>query len=254
MPFNIVCPSSRGLSLALSRQLLRTSQLPLIATARNDLSEVKERILSGLEGVSEERVTVLKVDVTDEDSIVSAAFSIRSHYPADHARYIFSTAGVLHPERSPSDLDLSNIRATLSTNLLGPLLVLKHFSQFLPQKRASGVDSPSIWCNMSARVGSISDNSLGGWYSYRATKAGLNSITKTFDLHLQRVSGDKAMCVALHPGTMKTNLSREFWNSTKPEKLFSPASAAQRMLEVVTGLRVNQRGQLWDWKGEKVEW
>jgi NAD(P)-dependent dehydrogenase (short-subunit alcohol dehydrogenase family) len=80
---------------------------------------------------------------------------------------------------------------------------MKHFSSFLPSKGEGLGDKPAIWSNITARVGSISDNRMGGWYSYRSTKAGLNQATKTFDIELSRRSGDAAMAVALHPGTVK---------------------------------------------------
>lgn len=184
-----------------------------------------------------------------------AASKITKKFPEDHIRYAFSTCGILHPERSPADLDKENITETLHTNLLGPILVLKHFSQFLPTKKnSSDSNTPSVWSNMSARVGSIDDNRLGGWYSYRATKAGVNAVTKTFDIHLSRVSGDMAFCVSLHPGTVKTELSREFWGSVNNDKLFSPERAAERLVGVVMGLKLEQRGLFWDWEGRKVEW
>lgn len=273
MPFNLVCPSSRGLSLALSRRLLQTSPYPLVATARKDTDAVKSSILEGLD-VDENRVTVLKVDVTgllfdpldqgehlantqhqDESLLSDAASEISKRFPEDHIQYAFSTCGILHPERSPADLKKELIMETLYTNILGPLLVLKHFSPFLPTKKtSSGSDAPSVWSNMAARVGSTADNRLGGWYSYRATKAGVNSITKTFDIHLSRVSGDKAFCVSLHPGTVKTELSREFWGSVNNDKLFSPERAAERLVGVVSGLKLDQRGLFWDWEGKKIEW
>lgn len=105
---------------------------------------------------------------------------------------------------------------------------------------------------MSARVGSTTDNKLGGWYSYRASKAGVNSFTKSLDLYLNTRAGDKAMAIAYHPGTVKTGLSKEFWGNVKEEKLFSAGYAVERMLEVVRGVGIEGRGRCWDWKGEEV--
>lgn len=105
---------------------------------------------------------------------------------------------------------------------------------------------------MSARVGSIKDNNRGGWYSYRASKAAVNQLAKTLDIHLRQNSGDKAMSVALHPGTVKTGLSEEFWASTPKEKLLSPGFAAQRLCEVVKGLGTEGRGKCWDWEGKEI--
>ena len=105
---------------------------------------------------------------------------------------------------------------------------------------------------MSARVGSISDNSLGGWYSYRASKAAVNSIAKSVDIYLRQRCGEKAICMSLHPGTVKTGLSEDFWASTPKEKLFTPELAAEKLLEVVKGVGLEGRGKCWDWKGEEI--
>jgi NAD(P)-dependent dehydrogenase (short-subunit alcohol dehydrogenase family) len=105
---------------------------------------------------------------------------------------------------------------------------------------------------MSARVGSTTDNNLGGWYSYRASKAGVTSITKSLDLWLKTRSGENAMAIAYHPGTVKTGLSRGFWESVKEEKLFSPEYAVEKMVGVVNGVGLDGRGRCWDWRGVEV--
>lgn len=109
---------------------------------------------------------------------------------------------------------------------------MKHFSPLLPKKSFSpaastttpdltNLPSQAVWASMAARVGSTTENGLGGWYSYRASKAGVISLTKTFDLHLQTRSGERAMAIALHPGTVKTGFSKEFWGGVEEGKLFS---------------------------------
>jgi len=105
---------------------------------------------------------------------------------------------------------------------------------------------------MSARVGSTSDNTLGGWYSYRASKAGVTSISKTLDNYLLNKSGEKALAIAYHPGTVKTELSKEFWGSVKEEKLLSTELAVEKMWGIATGVGLEKRGRCWDWKGEEV--
>ncbi|KAK5190821.1 hypothetical protein LTR16_007708, partial [Cryomyces antarcticus] len=154
----------------------------------------------------------------------------------------FALPGLLFPEKSPTQIDAANALLTFQTNTLGPLLLLKHLSRFLPRKSTAistdtdGLPPQAVWATMSARVGSIGDNRLGGWYSYRASKAGVNQITKTFDNHLRTAAADKAIAIALHPGTVKTELSREFWGNVKEEKLFSAEFSAERLLEVVKGV------------------
>ena len=105
---------------------------------------------------------------------------------------------------------------------------------------------------MSARVGSITDNKLGGWYSYRASKAAVNSIAKSVDIYLQQRCRAKGMCVALHPGTVKTELSEDFWASTPLDKLFEPEFAAERLVEVVKTVGLGGRGKCWDWEGKEI--
>lgn len=151
---------------------------------------------------------------------------------------------------------------TFRTNTLGPMLLLKHFSPFLPRKatelgsKDGGLEglptTHATWMTMSARVGSISDNGAGGWYSYRSSKAAVNQLVKSFDLYLRTSAGDKAIGVAMHPGTVKTGLSKEFWETTPSEKLFSPEFAAEKLLEVINSRTAKDRGKCWDWKGEEI--
>ena len=105
---------------------------------------------------------------------------------------------------------------------------------------------------MSARVGSIQDNRLGGWYSYRASKAAVNQLVRTFDNHLRTAAAEKAVAVGLHPGTVKTGLSREFWGNVKKEKLFEPEWVAERLIEVIKERGLEGRGRCWDWDGKEI--
>jgi NAD(P)-dependent dehydrogenase (short-subunit alcohol dehydrogenase family) len=167
--------------------------------------------------------------------------------------------GILHPEKSPEQVDYDKALLTFQTNTLGPLLLIKHFSSFLPRKSTTLADTEdalpasAVWMNMSARVGSVSDNQSGGWFSYRASKAGVNQITKSFDHHLRMSAGEKAFSIAMHPGTVKTDLSKDFWATVKKDKLFSVDFAASKILEVVRTRTISDRGRCWDWKGEEIK-
>ena len=159
---------------------------------------------------------------------------------------------MLHPERRPEDLDTKAIHETFQLNVISHLLVIKHFSKFLPSSRSSdGTENISKWVHVSARVGSTSDNKLGGWYSYRASKAALNQVIKTFDIHLQ-TKQIQAISVGVHPGTVRTMLSKPFWGGVKDERLFEPEFAAERLVNVVAGLDLGKRGRVWDWAGNEV--
>ena len=196
----------------------------------------------------------------DEDSIANAASKAESMFPPSehHLRLAFSIPGILFPEKAPAQLQHSQIQDTFAVNTIGPLLLTKHFTPFLPKKSTKPSPSPNVpahavWLNMAARIGSTSDNSLGGWYSYRASKAGVYSITKTLDLYLKMRSGSNAIAIAYHPGTVKTGLSKDFWGSVKEGQLLGAEEAVEKMLGVVGSVGVEGRGRCWDWKGKEIQ-
>lgn len=253
-PFILIAPASRGISLALTRHYLRSTNYPVYATHRAPSERtIRENILSGLPDVDPSRLHLLRLELTSEKDIADAASTLKEMLPKQEGAHIhtaFFTSGILHPERKPSDLQYDNILETFHVNVISHLLLIKHFSQFLPSTRS---DSKAIskWVHISARVGSVSDNRLGGWYSYRASKAALNQVIRTFDLHLQ-TKKTPAICVGVHPGTVKTGLSKDFWGGVQKEKLFEPEYAAEQLAQVVDGLSQSQRGRVWDWAGKEV--
>ncbi|QDS70349.1 hypothetical protein FKW77_008912 [Venturia effusa] len=280
-PWALITPASRGIGFHLTRRILQTTNCPVVATSRKNQDETKEKLLDGLKDVQESRLTVLPLDVLDESSIESAATHCSSLFPkpTHHLHLAFAVPGILYPEKSPSQINAADALLTFQTNTLGPLLLIKHFHTFLPTKRTA-LPSPAseekenneheatqlykgltpthaTWAAMSARVGSISDNALGGWYSYRASKAALNQIVKTFDNHLKTSAGDRCMALGLHPGTVKTGLSKEFWGGVRKDKLFEPEWVAERLIGLCTagegdGIGVGGRGRCWDWDGKVV--
>ena len=255
-PWLLVSPASRGIGLQLAKRLLRTTDLPVVATARKDENHVKTQILEGLE-VDEQRLQVLNLDITNEPSVSQAAEHCKSTFSDSYLRLAFCIPGILHPEKSPMQIGYENALSTFQINALGPLLLAKHFSPLLPRKSAQlqsikNIPSSAVLAMMSARVGSITDNALGGWYSYRASKAAVNSIAKSVDIFLRQRCGNNAMCLSLHPGTVKTGLSQEFWSSTPSEKLFSPEFAAEKLCEVVKNVGQQGRGKCWDWQGNEI--
>ena len=194
---------------------------------------------------------------TDEKTISDASSYCKDRFSKGYLRLAFCIPGILHPEKSPSQIDAEKALNTFRVNALGPLLLSKYFSDFLPRKTSKldvypGLPTSAVLALMSARVGSITDNSLGGWYSYRASKAAVNQISKSIDVFLRQRSGDNAMCLSLHPGTVKTGLSKDFWESTPSEKLFAPEFVAERLMEVVKDVGLEGRGKCWDWEGKVV--
>ncbi|KAH7916780.1 MT-A70-domain-containing protein [Hygrophoropsis aurantiaca] len=251
MAFILVSPATRGLGLALARHYLTTTLLPVYATHRHppstDTDSIRAHILRPLAHtpLDAHRLRLLRLDLDDEPSIAAAATQLA--HDAGPGAYIHTavfSAGVLVPEKQPADIDLDALRRVFHTNVLAHMLLVKHFSRFLPPPQAvSDKDGPPAkWVHVSARVGSISDNTSGGWYSYRASKAALNQLIKTFDLHLQ-MKRAHAIAVGVHPGTVKTDLSRAYWSRVPDHKLFTPEQSAEYIADVVARLRVDQRGR-----------
>lgn len=186
------------------------------------------------------------IDIADPASIEAAATAIE----APLIRVIVAT-GILHdevggPERSLRDLDADRLAHLFAVNTIGPALVLKHFTPLLAR------DVPSAIACISARVGSISDNRLGGWYGYRASKAALNQFVRTLAIEHKR-RNDRSIIVALHPGTVDTALSKPFQGNVRPGGLFTPDRAAVQLLDVIDGLKAPDSGKLFDWEGKEVQ-
>ncbi|PKY09309.1 NAD(P)-binding protein [Aspergillus campestris IBT 28561] len=268
--FAIVTPASRGLGFAFARQLLAQTNLPVVATARRDCDEVRSDLVNGIttSQKADERLHVFKVDVTDESAISSMVSNIRDVHPDTHLRLAITVPGTLHVEKTPSQIDYLKALDSFKTNSLAPMLLMKHLSPLLPTKSAAPfLDTPSspshpedslqlpthaIYAMMAARVGSISDNATGGWYSYRASKAAVFQLAKTFDLHLRTRSRDRALAVAMHPGTVQTDFTRDYWEG---RDMLQPHEAADRLLRVICAMGAGPdegRGRCWDWKGEEV--
>ena len=174
-------------------------------------------------------------DVTDETSLARAAAKI-----GDPVELMVVTAGVLvgrsaRPERRVAELTPEGLAESFAVNAIGPALAAKHFAPLLPRDRRA------VFAVLSARVGSIADNRLGGWYGYRASKAALNMIVRTLSVELARTHPE-AICVALHPGTVDTALSRPFQRGVLADRLQSPAAAARRLIDATAGLTTADSG------------
>lgn len=262
-PFVLITPgATRGLSLALTRQFLKTTNYPVFASHRTQKpdSDIKELILDGIrDDVDPARLNLLRLDLTSEDSIRQAAEALnnalsKANWDNPYIHTAFITGGVLFPEKQPADLDWAKLKETYQINVISHLLLIKHFSRFLPPASPKfKVAVPSKWVHVTARVGSIADNHRGGWFSYRSSKAALNQVIKTFDKHLE-MNKSQSICVGLHPGTVKTDLSRGYWKSAAKNEVFEAQDAAENLVNVVENLQTRQRGKVWDWAGEEIPW
>jgi NAD(P)-dependent dehydrogenase (short-subunit alcohol dehydrogenase family) len=190
---------------------------------------------------------MFRFDLEDEASIEAAARSVFSEGLPD---LVIVATGVLHsaalwPEKSLKALDAAALRDVLAVNAIGPALVAKHILPHLSQ------EGKSVFGVLSARVGSISDNRLGGWHAYRSSKAALNMLVRNFAIELKRTHPD-ALCVALHPGTVDTALSRPFQTGLRADHLFSPDVSAHHLLSVIDALTPDQSGRLFAWDGREI--
>lgn len=190
-----------------------------------------------------------EIDLREESSIAAAVAAIDPNTPVDRVLVATGRLQVLGrpPEKSWRHLEVEGLMAAFADNAVGPALAAKHFLPRLPRDRRS------VFAALSARVGSIEDNRLGGWYGYRASKAALNQLIRSLAIELAR-QRPQAICVALHPGTVDTGLSAPFQGGVSAEKLFTPDFAAERLLSVVDQLGPADNGGFFAWDGQPIPW
>ena len=193
-------------------------------------------------------VSYYKINYADEVSIAESA-SIASK--ENFLDLIIVSTGILHegdfmPEKSLGDLSAEKFRRVFEANTITPALIAKHF---LPKLNSA---SRSIFAALSARLGSISDNRLGGWYAYRCSKAALNMLIKNAAIEIGR-RNKQAVIVGLHPGTVDSELSRPFQRNVPDGKLFTPEYSTRKMLDVLENLTLEQSGKCFAWDGKEVE-
>ena len=185
------------------------------------------------------------LDFDLEDSVGAAAEAVANRGPF---HLLVNAAGILHaeafqPEKKLASLHYAQMEATFRANTFGPALVLRHFCGLMAPGRA-------LLVMLSAKVGSIGDNRLGGWYSYRASKAALNMLVRTAAIELARTRPELVVA-ALHPGTVQSALSRPFGGAQTGRV---PAQAAGEMLAVMDRLTPADSGQFVSWNGEHLPW
>lgn len=188
------------------------------------------------------------MDVTSEESIAAAAEAFGKH--SDRLDLLVNNAGIMHPsgrgENAVSRLKQEDMMRVISTNTVGPALVVKHFLPFLKKGKNAKV------INVGAGVGSISGNAAGGWYSYRIAKTALNQLTKNLAIELKR-SGISAAC--LYPRMVETDLSVPYRKGNPYGVLRSPEETAERMFECIEKVEIEPLGQFIDiWTGEQIPW
>lgn len=192
----------------------------------------------------------IHVDLDSETTIADAAMVLKEEVGT--LDIVLVATGILHntdtslaPEKTWRALSAGALEAVYQINTVGPTLMAKHFLPLLNK------DRKSVFAALSARVGSIEDNQLGGWHAYRMSKAALNMALKTLSVELA-MKNKNALCVGLHPGTVDTNLSAPFQGNVPEGKLFSPAQSAGYMLNVLDGLSRQDSGNVFAWDGQRI--
>lgn len=188
-----------------------------------------------------------RFDLGDETSIREAAERMRDDPPdlVIVATGVLTLADGTGPERSFKAIDGEAMAQVFAANTIGPALIAKHMLSLLPRDRRC------VFAALSARVGSIGDNRLGGWHSYRASKAALNMLVRNFAIELARTH-KQGVVAALHPGTVDTALSKPFQGNVPDRQLTEPSQAADNLLSVIEGLKPEDSGCHFDWKGDVI--
>ena len=224
---NVLIGSSGGIGNALKKELsLKVGSKNLICYSRNIDN---------------------KIDLTNEQQIYEATEELKSKNV--RINILINAIGYLHdknyfPEKKISDINNDHMLKSFKINTIAHALIIKYFSPLMVQ------DSTSVLACLSARVGSISDNYLGGWFSYRASKAALNQIVKSSSIEFKRKKSN-IIFVCIHPGTVLTNLSNPFLNKDK-NNFFTTEESAKKILNVISSLKIENSGNFLDYQGKII--
>jgi NAD(P)-dependent dehydrogenase (short-subunit alcohol dehydrogenase family) len=240
-----ICKSSTVAVMSLLQKPFRALVIGASGTIGSALVSTLEANTSCREVIGIHRHSIPVIDYFDHGSIDKACEQLEPSKPFD---LIINTIGVLHtttysPEKRLLDLNINQLQEQMLLNAIGPALTIRHFSKLLNPQGA-------IFATLSAKVGSIDDNRLGGWYSYRASKAALNMLIKTASIELKRTM-PKVALVAIHPGTVNSNLSKPF----RGEEIGrDPNQAASEILSVLLSLHTSDTGTFRSYSGEIIPW
>lgn len=232
----VVIGATGGIGRAFVEALARDPAYDaVLALSRSPLTDAPPRVITG------------HLDLADDTSIAAAAVQARA---LGAPRLVIVATGVLHgagiaPEKSWNALRPETMAEVFAVNCIGPSMVARHFLPLVPRQ------GRSVFAALSARVGSIGDNRLGGWHAYRASKAALNMMIRGLAIELAR-RAPQALCIGLHPGTVDTHLSAPFQGNVAPDRLFAPADAAARLLGVIAAATPADSGSVLAWDGSTV--
>ncbi len=244
----LVVGASQGIGLGFVKWLLADATVEkLLATYRTSQSAAE---LLALEQAYPQRLVCVPMDITDETQVAEAVTQIRA--VVKHLHLVMNCVGMLHadglqPEKSLQQINAEQLMRYFQVNSVGGALLAKHL---LPLLRHG---DRSIFASISAKIGSIGDNHLGGWYGYRASKAALNMLVRTAAIEYKRKS-PHTILVTLHPGTTDTRLSQPFQRNVPPEKLFSVERTVNYLMAVLATLEESDSGNFFSWDGSRLPW
>lgn len=244
----LILGASQGIGLGFVTKLLELDNITQVyATYRRQDSASN---LIGMQNQYPEKLNILKVDLTNESQISQSIASIQT--TTNKLHLVINCVGILHqdllqPEKSLRQIDREHLLHYFQVNSISAVLVAKHILPLLRHNQ------PSILATLSAKLGSIGDNKLGGWYGYRASKAALNMLMRTVAVEYGRTS-PKTTVVLLHPGTTNTQLSRPFQKNVPPQQLFSVERTVNQLLAVIEKLELEDSGKFFSWDGTVLPW
>ncbi len=242
----LVVGASRGIGLGFVRRLLADDRLTQVyATYRQAATATDLLALQ-----DQPKLICLPMDVTDEGAIAQGIATIQQRHPA--IDLVINCVGILHegdlqPEKSLRQIEATQLLRYFQVNTIPTVLLAKHVQPLL--KRSDR----SIFTTISAKIGSIEDNRLGGWYGYRASKAALNMLLKTIAIEYSRKNPHTTV-VALHPGTTDTTLSQPFQRNVPPDKLFPVDRTVAQLLNILLQLTPQDTGKFFNWDGQELPW
>jgi NAD(P)-dependent dehydrogenase (short-subunit alcohol dehydrogenase family) len=241
----LVVGASRGIGLAITSQLLQKKGIQRVYASYRHPGTA-----AGLLDIDDERLHTARADVTRPEDLQGIAATIRAN--GDNPDFVINAAGILHeqdlqPEKSLGQCQQDALMRMFLVNSVGPLMLARAVIPLIPKNRAAH------FAVLSAMVGSIGDNRLGGWYGYRASKAALNQFMRTLAVECRR-SHPQLCITAIHPGTTDTALSRPFQANVKPGKLYTTSQSAARILQEVSASQPGESGHFINWDGKTIPW
>lgn len=241
----LVVGASRGIGLAITQQLLQEQGIQRVYASYRDSDTA-----AGLLAMNDDRLQTIQADVTRPEDLQGIAATIKAN--GDQPDFVIHAAGILHekelqPEKSLRQCQQDSLLRLFQVNSIGPLMLARAVIPLMPK------NLPGHFAVLSAMVGSIGDNRLGGWYGYRASKAALNQFMRTLAVECRRTHPQ--LCItAIHPGTTDTALSRPFQANVRPGKLYMASQSAARILKEVSAASAEQSGHFINWDGKPIPW